>query len=744
MVQPPKFNPSGTLPKGNRTTEVALIGLSLLGLALTGAAIGRELRSVHARPEAPAIGRIETVVREAKRRANASLVWENIEPNDPVWSGDGIFVGDGALASVRLADGSSLTVEPNTLIVVEQAAVQASPGMSVSLHSGSVIGRAGEKGLNVSVGEARAHIGAAGAAQVAATTPGTGQVVVLEGLAELRLDQGTPVEVATQQASVMSPSGVTNPVNLGVLLQKPAAGAAVYLSGLDTTVGFSWTGATDVIFELASDRSFGSLVHRQQVRGAQYSVSHLLPGSYFWRVRVPGAQGGLSEERALVLAQESAPVPLQPVRGQVLFLPGQTTAAFLWSVIPGATRYRLEIATDEACTQTVVAREVERPQWTTNAFAGEGTYYWRVRAVSPDGASRPWSAAIPFRLVLAPLPQAPELYEPEIVPKPAQHGSWLLTALMSTAHADEPGPTPTGVLLRWQLILEAVKYTLQVADDPDFAHVVLNVTVIDTFYRWTVPERRQYWWRVRSIDSDSRRGDFSLAKVIEVEDIVLPALPATPAPPAAAPTPPVRRTQEREKPAPQAPTPARESTSNAKSEPALQKTFIWTTTWAPHGPFWDVSLGYATNFSAVSSPTINLGIGTILTRGTTPILAVMRVGYHFAQERLAGPVRVTATEHVVPIAIGLRAGVPLGLVTPYLGASVLLGTFYGRLSAAGQPSTWELTAEPGAEVVCGAAVAVGRGELLLELRYAGLSHHDSTFALDGGGMAAVLGYRMNM
>ena len=35
--------------------------------------------------------------------------------------------------------------------------------------------------------------------------------------------------------------------------------------------------------------------------------------------------------------------------------------------------------------------------------------------------------------------------------------------------------------------------------------VPLNVTVTDTFYRWTVPERRQYWWRVRSICAASCR-----------------------------------------------------------------------------------------------------------------------------------------------------------------------------------------------------------------------------------------------
>src|SRR5829696_9257175 len=87
----------------------------------------------------------------------------------------------------------------------------------------------------------------------------------------------------------------------------------------------------------------------------------------------------------------ATPVAVGPDSGAVVaFLP-----AFSWSPVSGADRYEFEISADAGFNSPVLGSNLDH-FFTKNAHATinkaipNGTYWWHVRAVAPDGSLSPW------------------------------------------------------------------------------------------------------------------------------------------------------------------------------------------------------------------------------------------------------------------------------------------------------------------------------------------------------------------
>ncbi len=77
------------------------------------------------------------------------------------------------------------------------------------------------------------------------------------------------------------------------------------------------------------------------------------------------------------------------------------------------------------------------------------------------------------------------------------------------------GEVSPHVVLRWQPVAQAVSYEVQIARDPAFATIVVQDRTRTSGYRWQALPAEPHYWRVRSLDADGRRGDWSVAKTID-------------------------------------------------------------------------------------------------------------------------------------------------------------------------------------------------------------------------------------
>ncbi|MDQ3267063.1 MAG: hypothetical protein M3Y59_25990 [Myxococcota bacterium] len=108
----------------------------------------------------------------------------------------------------------------------------------------------------------------------------------------------------------------------------------------------------------------------------------------------------------------------------------------------------------------------------------------------------------------------------------------LLAPLCTLAAEEVPGAS---VALRWTRVTDAVAYELEIARDPRFTDVVLRERVALNGYRWSSLPTQIFHWRVRSVDSVGRRGDWSQPRTIQPYADPTPPAQETPLP-AAVPT----------------------------------------------------------------------------------------------------------------------------------------------------------------------------------------------------------------
>ena len=207
--------------------------------------------------------------------------------------------------------------------------------------------------------------------------------------------------------------------------------------------------------------------------------------------------GALAAAAALLLAGSAstagtplvAPSPLAPVAGAS----SQTLPAFAWSPVAGAARYEFQFAADVGFNAPVLGKG-EDQFFTRNSRATlkktvpNGTYYWRVRAVSADGSVSPWSA-----------------------PRQLRKGWTLAPALQAPAHGAVVSHPTSPLVLRWAAVPHAAKYLVTIASDPLLGSAVggqQNVETSGTVYapRALLLPPGTYYWGVTPMDAQDHRG----------------------------------------------------------------------------------------------------------------------------------------------------------------------------------------------------------------------------------------------
>ncbi len=147
-----------------------------------------------------------------------------------------------------------------------------------------------------------------------------------------------------------------------------------------------------------------------------------------------------------------------------------------WSdLTPAPDHYEIQIATDNAFSNLVIADSVTDSTYTTIVpLAPNSKYYWRVRAFNAAGQFSPWSIVRSFR-----------------------------TALLSPESSFPGGLSqPSGLrpLFDWGNVGGASSYSLQISTNQNFTTLVLNLNVSPSAYVPTadLPKGMLLFWRVRT------------------------------------------------------------------------------------------------------------------------------------------------------------------------------------------------------------------------------------------------------
>ncbi|MDX6507386.1 MAG: large repetitive protein [Gaiellaceae bacterium] len=264
--------------------------------------------------------------------------------------------------------------------------------------------------------------------------------------------------------------------NLRPALQTPTSGDS--LSFPSKPVVLRWSGiagAADYLVSVASDPTLGSLVFHYQnqddpkgapnVSATSAAITAALaPGSYYWSVMPVDAEGnrGVATPVASFSWLWSSVTATQ--LDDLNPAPEAYDPRFSWNPVPGAAKYEVEINSSSdfapgskvCCTGTTIATSLSP----TEVFK-DNVFYWRVRALDPDGNAGVWNYGGSFTKTFD-----------KVGPAGPVTGTSIKNLRMRDNLGDPGTDVDTGTagyqtrvpVVRWDAVPGAASYEVQVAD----------------------------------------------------------------------------------------------------------------------------------------------------------------------------------------------------------------------------------------------------------------------------------------
>jgi len=239
--------------------------------------------------------------------------------------------------------------------------------------------------------------------------------------------------------------------------------------------------------------NIGSLVLDTIVKGTKFPIT-LKPGNYQWHVLAANgsSQTQFSAPKSFTIVQSSIKQQsVQLISPANNFLTNQNSVVLQWGNLYGATKYRLEIDTNNFITESAVIYNQAIPgQQYTFTFPKEKIYQWRVRAEN-DTAQAQWSSVNTLTYDHTP---------------PAQVS---LTAPANNLQVSLP------VSLQWGTVASAYKYKLYAfkSDSTTTYNSSFPVSVTTTGYSFNLGNSGdRIYWKVTAIDAAGNEGQPSILR----------------------------------------------------------------------------------------------------------------------------------------------------------------------------------------------------------------------------------------
>lgn len=314
------------------------------------------------------IGHVIYRSRVVQRRNPSHVVWQQLNPEDPVFDADWIRTGEKGEAIIDLRDGARIELDPESLI-----ALQLGNRMKVTPVKGSFIIRAKDQdivlersGRNFTVrgGSVRFFVDSLNDLDIEMETDGTARVLDEDG--SLLLLPGEAFQ---------SKNGKDRKTRREITSISPEDNAIFSYDGDEMEVEFHWKGRSGkALLEIYTDAPFRKNLRTYEIQGDARPVLELKAANYFWRVR----QGDeVSPLRRLRLRRKTSPQQLLPRPGAKIRIPSDPGyVPFRWKEEENASSYFIELAKDRSFTERVAYLDVRRTG--VSIPLSPGIYYWRV------------------------------------------------------------------------------------------------------------------------------------------------------------------------------------------------------------------------------------------------------------------------------------------------------------------------------------------------------------------------------
>ncbi|MCB0405027.1 MAG: FecR domain-containing protein [Bdellovibrionales bacterium] len=244
-------------------------------------------------------------------------------------------------------------------------------------------------------------------------------------------------------------------------------------------------GAVAYLLELSRDESFEVLVTKKTLASPVFEWTGASPGRYYMRIATIDQykRKGPYSNVSTVLVRPNPPELLLP-QLKLAVSEEKKATLFSWSPVENSSEYEIQIAKDKSFSSVVEEEKTSRSKF--EFFLEEsGNYFWRVRALGPNGLDTHFSESRPLAYTYAYIPRSEQRAGPVVTP------------------------------LRWSRTRNARAYRLQISKDPDFSRpLVIKTTRRNSA---SVPlEPGEYYWRVGPVPKKGKAVAWNRVEKIHV------------------------------------------------------------------------------------------------------------------------------------------------------------------------------------------------------------------------------------
>lgn len=417
-----------------------------------------------------------------------------VSPNAKLTPGDDLRTGKDSYATLKLADGSTLTLLPSGNAGLERA--QATPGGTTDTQFRLDAGRAETTVQKAPKGNTRFEVRTP---MAIAAVRGTKFRVVVDEQKNAMMSEVVEGEVAVSDSGNLGTASVR-----GGFGTRVSAGSAPLAPRALLPAPFLWTGvqlverpefnvqvtplrgAQSYRLFVSAREDFSSVMREEVLKEPLLRFASLQDGDYFVRLRGIDdieLEGQDTTARMRVRIRPAAPAPTSPPnRGSSR----GTSLEFTWQPQAEAESYLLQVARDPAFRDMLGDWGSLREPRYQAVNVPSGTYFWRVAYTQADGKRSLFSETRSFQLKAAPQPPNAAKVEDDVV---------LIT------WPSEPGQS----------------FELEFASDPGFTRILEQRKTKEPRASLPRPAAGTYHVRVRATDADGTVGPYTEAMRVDVK-----------------------------------------------------------------------------------------------------------------------------------------------------------------------------------------------------------------------------------
>lgn len=368
-----------TRPRWLGRVEILIFFMCATGMALTGYYVfGPRAQNKMAESGKRSLGYVKPLGSDVRVKAESEQNWNTVRRDANVFRNDRVYTGQASAAKVNLKAGQQITVEPNSLVVIDDKGEKS----LIDLNMGSFIGEL-KKGarLLVRVKGQPTEVNSDGATlRLQANDDKSLRIVVLNGSAKVKNVLGKEIKLLSSNEEATVHAEKVEVKSFPIALQSPTPGATLWDEGKKSE--FSWSNPnphSKVVIQVSTDPDFKTIAYSTETdrEKAQFKLK---PGIYFWRV---STLAGATQRSPTSSFAYNALVPPVVAKNATVDVEANSQGMvknpiyFSWYDTMASDDYEVQVSYDPTFSQVEKSKTVSRTEaWLDGLELG--TYYWRV------------------------------------------------------------------------------------------------------------------------------------------------------------------------------------------------------------------------------------------------------------------------------------------------------------------------------------------------------------------------------